>query len=42
MSKSEKNKRDIGKIAGKVMALVLAGMMVLSVAATLIFYLVQG
>ncbi len=37
--KSEKNKRDIGKVATKVMAIILAGMMVLSVGATLIYYI---
>ncbi len=40
MAKNQKNKRDMGKIAGKIMALILAGMMVLSVAATLIYYIV--
>ena len=37
MAKNKKNKKDIGKVATKVMAIVLAGMMVLSVAATLIY-----
>ncbi len=40
MSKKVKNKRDIGKIATKVMAVILVGMMLLSVATTLIFYLI--
>lgn len=40
MSKEQKNKKDISKIAGKIMAIILAGMMVLSVAATLIYYIV--
>lgn len=35
-----KNKKDIGKIATKIMALILAGMMVLSIAATLIYYII--
>lgn len=35
-----KNKRDFGKIATKIMALLLAGMMVLSIAGTLIYYLI--
>lgn len=40
MAKNQKNKKDMGKIAGKVMAIILAGMMVLSVAATLIYYII--
>lgn len=40
MAKEPKNKKDIGKLATKIMAIILAGMMVLSVAATLIFYIV--
>lgn len=40
MAKNQKNKRDIGKIATKIMAIILAGLMVLSVAATLIYYIV--
>jgi len=37
MAKEQKNKKDIGKLATKIMAIILAVMMVLSVAATLIF-----
>lgn len=37
--KSKKDKRDIGKIATKVMAIILAAMMLLSVAGTLIYYI---
>lgn len=40
MAKETKNKKDIGKVVTKVMAIILAGMMVLSVAATLIYYIV--
>lgn len=40
MDKNTKRKRDIGKIATKIMGLILALMMVLSVAATLIYYIV--
>lgn len=41
MTNKQKNKRDISKIAGKVMAGILAVMMLLSVAGTLIYYLVS-
>jgi hypothetical protein len=37
MAKNKKNKMDIGKIATKVMLVVIALMMVLSVAASLIY-----
>ena len=37
MEKNKKNKMDIGKIATKVMLVVIALMMVLSVAASLIY-----
>ena len=37
MAKEQKNKKDIGKLATKIMAIILAVMMVLSIAATLIF-----
>ena len=37
MAKNQKNKMDIGKIATKVMLVVIALMMVLSVAASLIY-----
>ncbi len=40
MAKNKKNKRDFGKIATKVMIVVLTLMMVLSVAASLIYYIV--
>ena len=39
MDKRTKRKKDIGKIATRIMGLVLAAMMVLSVAATLIYYI---
>ena len=38
--KKPKNKRDLGKVAVRVIALILAILMVLAVAATLIYYLV--
>lgn len=34
-----KNKKDIGKIATKILAIILVAMMLLSVAGSLIFYL---
>ncbi len=40
MANNKKNKKDFGKVATKVMAFILAGMMLLSVAGTLIFYIV--
>ena len=40
MEKKQKIRRDVGKIAIKVIALILAILMVLAVAATLIFYLI--
>lgn len=40
MSKNTKRKKDIGKIATKVMMVVLAGMMLLSVAASLIYCII--
>lgn len=40
MANNKKNKRDFGKIATKVMIVVLTLMMVLSVAASLIYYIV--
>ena len=39
--KREKKQRDIGKIGVKIMAAILAALMVLSVAASLIYYLVS-
>ena len=42
MTSKQKNKKDIGKIAGKIMAFILAGMMVLSVAATLVYYIIYS
>lgn len=39
MSKNTKHKRDIGKIATKIMVIILALMMLLSVSATLIYYI---
>lgn len=41
MPKNQKNKKDIGKLVTKIMAIILAGMMVLSVAGTLIFYIIS-
>lgn len=38
MEKKEKNKRDIGKIATKIIAAILAILMILAVSATLIYY----
>ena len=38
---AKNNKKDIGKIATKIMAAVLAIMMVGSVAASLIFYIIS-
>ena len=40
MEKKQKIRRDEGKITIKVIALILAILMVLAVAATLIFYLI--
>ena len=40
MEKKQKIKRDMGKIAIRIIALVLAIVMVLAVAATLVYYLV--
>lgn len=38
----EKNKRNIKKLFTKVVAILLAAMMVLSVAITIIYYLIMG
>ena len=40
MTKKQKTKKDIGKVATKVMAIILAAMMVLSVAATLVYSII--
>ncbi len=40
MNKKEKNRRDYGRLAIRIIAGVLAVLMVLAVAATLIYYLV--
>ena len=40
MVKKQKNKKDIGKLATRIMAIILAGMMILSVAGTLIYYII--
>lgn len=40
MAKNAKHKKDIGKIATKIMVIALIAMMLLSVAATLIYSLV--
>jgi len=37
---AKKNKHDLGKIATRIMAAVLAGLMLLGTIATLIYYLV--
>ena len=37
---NNKKERNLGKIATKVMAAILAGMMILSVAGTLIYYFI--
>ena len=39
--KTQKNKRDIGKIATKVMAAILALLMILAVGGTLVYYLIN-
>ena len=39
--KNQKSKRDIGKIATKVMAAILALLMILAVAGTLVYYLIN-
>lgn len=38
----EKNKRNIKKLLTKIVAILLAAMMVLSVAITIIYYIVMG
>ncbi len=40
MSKNTKRKKDIGKIATKIIMIMLIAMMLLSVAATLIYYII--
>lgn len=42
MDKKQKNKKDMGKIAVRIIALILAILMVLAVATTLIYYLVAA
>lgn len=42
MANKQKNKRDIKKIATRIMAIILASMMVLSVAGTLVYYIVYA
>lgn len=39
MTKKEKNRRDLGKIATKIIAGILALMMIFAVVASLVFYL---
>ncbi len=39
-AKKVKPRKDLGKVATKIMAIILAAMMVLSVAITLIYYIV--
>ena len=39
--KNQKKKRDIGRIATKVMAAVLAVLMILAVGGTLVYYLIN-
>ena len=41
MEKKQKNKRDVKKIAVRIIALILAILMILAVATTLIFYLLE-
>lgn len=41
-NKKGKVKKDLGKMATKIMAIILAAMMVLSVAITLIYYMVYA
>ncbi len=40
MNKKEKNRRDYGKIATRIIAAVLAVMMIFAVVASLVFYLI--
>lgn len=40
MTKKEKNRRDFGKIATKIIAAVLAILMLFAVVASLVFYLI--
>ena len=39
--KTQKNRRDIGKIATKIMAAILAILMMLAVGGTLVYYLIN-
>lgn len=39
--KTQKNRRDIGKIATKIMAAILAILMILAVGGTLVYYLIN-
>lgn len=41
MDKKDKHKRDIGRIATRVIAGILAILMILAVAGTLIYYLIE-
>jgi hypothetical protein len=41
-TKKIKPKKDLGKVATKIMAIILAAIMVLSVAITLIYYIVMA
>ena len=40
MDKKQKNKKDMGKMGVRIMALILTILMVLAVASTLIYYLI--
>ena len=40
MEKKEKTKKDLGRIAIKIIATILAILMILAVAATLVYYIV--
>lgn len=40
MEKKQKNKKDIGRIAIKITAIILAILMVLAVATTFVYYLI--
>ena len=39
--KTQKNRRDMGKIATKIMAAILAILMILAVGGTLVYYLIN-
>lgn len=41
MKEKQKNKRDVGKIATRIMAAILAILMILAMGTTLIYYLIN-